>query len=441
MDTPRLRHPALSSAPFRDFRDVTAYLDSLGMFHTDMSLNRIRRALTELGLTRPPYVVVQILGTNGKGSTAAFLASLCAVHDCVTGLYTSPHFVSPLERIRIDGNTLTEDQWLEAANVLSASARHLTYFEWLTALATLLFRQHRVDVAIFEAGLGGRHDATTALDADLLCFTPIAVDHADILGKTLGEIAADKAGAMRGGAAALTAEQFPEAEKRLKASAQRHRIRLEQTRSLTRDMGMPQDLSVNSPLRLKLQGPHQLVNAGLALAAWHHLALLLGREANNRERQRQGLERAFEPGRLQILPGNGRLPDMILDGAHNPHGMKALTTALSCMGVRPSCAVFSCLADKNWRASAALLKRFLGSAPVFIPTLQNPRAASGTKVNTVWNSALPRTAISAENLARALSALNGVAGISPERPALLTGSLYLLAEFYALHPSALVGGK
>lgn len=183
---------------FGNFNDIQKHLDSLGLFHMDMGLSRVRRAMAALGLTRPPFRVVQILGTNGKGSTAAFLASLCTAHGCKTGLYTSPHFVSPEERIRIDGTPWPGARWPEPANAVMAAAPDLTYFEFLTVLALLVFAREKAEVAILEAGLGGRYDATTAVDADMLCFTPMAMDHKDVLGPTLTHIATDKAGAVRG---------------------------------------------------------------------------------------------------------------------------------------------------------------------------------------------------------------------------------------------------
>ncbi|MDR2574648.1 MAG: bifunctional folylpolyglutamate synthase/ dihydrofolate synthase [Desulfovibrio sp.] len=416
---------------FKAFGETLEYLDSLGLFHMDLSLERVRQALADLGLERPPFVAVQVLGTNGKGSTASFLASLCTAHGCRSGLYTSPHFVSPLERIRIDGQPPSEEQWLQAANALCRRSRPLTYFEWLTALAALLFRENKADVAILEAGLGGRYDATTALKADILCFTPIAMDHGNILGRTLLRIATDKAAAIRDGAVVVTAAQYPSAADCLAHAARKNNAPLHQARPLPR----------GSRLESGLAGPHQLINAGLALAAWRLLAPMLGCDADNAEKQEQGLRNAFLPGRMQCLTGCGEYPDMLLDGAHNPHGMKALVEALRDAGIRPACAVFTCLADKDWRPAAMLLKRYLGGAPVYIPTLRNPRAVPAGEAASVWNSTAPQTARPVDDLSGALSALNGITATSSVRPVLLTGSLYLLAEFFALYPAALTGAN
>jgi dihydrofolate synthase/folylpolyglutamate synthase len=414
---------------FADCSQVLDYLDGLGLFHTDLSLERIRAALAALNLERPPFVTAQILGTNGKGSTSAFLASLCTAHGLRTGLYTSPHFVSPLERILVDGLQLPANEWLQAANILGKYRGPLTYFEWLTVLAALLFKRNNVEAAILEAGLGGRNDATTALAADVICYTPIAMDHKDILGNTLRRIAADKAAAIRGQVPVITVEQYPQAARCLRETAQRQGSPLYPAQPLPRD----------SPLKPTLAGPHQLINAGLALAAWRVLAPGLNREADNADKQKQGLRDAFLPGRMQAIAGCPEYPALLLDGAHNPHGMKALLEALDDAGIRPSHAVFSCLADKDWRPSAMMLKRFLGDVPVYIPPLNNPRAACAQETAEVWNSASPRTARTVESLSAALAALRRAPQSTASGPVLLTGSLYLPAEFLTLYPAVLTG--
>ncbi|MDR2695925.1 MAG: bifunctional folylpolyglutamate synthase/dihydrofolate synthase, partial [Deltaproteobacteria bacterium] len=164
------------------YQDVLAHLDTLGMFHMDLRLERMERGLRALGLLSPPYAVAQVLGTNGKGSTASFLASLGKAHGIKTGLFTSPHLISPRERIRINGEMLSEERWVELARrVLPAVPEH-TWFECVCLMAVLAFAEEGVGLAVMEAGLGGRSDATSALPANLTCFTPIGYDHMDVLG-------------------------------------------------------------------------------------------------------------------------------------------------------------------------------------------------------------------------------------------------------------------
>lgn len=423
--------------PFRSFQDVCEHLDALGMFHMELGLGRIRRVLAALGLERPPFTVVQVLGTNGKGSTCAFLASLCAAHGVRTGLYTSPHFVSPEERIRVDGEPLPGDRWPELANAVMAAAgdEHPTYFEFLTALALLAFREASVEVAILEAGLGGRNDATTAVTADLLCFTPIAMDHAAVIGPTLAHIARDKAAAIRSRAPVCSAPQYPLAAAELAAAAAKHGA----------EITVAAPLAPNWLPRLGLAGAHQLVNAALALAAWHELAPLLGNSPDDAATE-LGLARAFLPGRLQFLPRTADHPALLLDGAHNPHGMQALLSAFrrsDAAGApplpQPAAIIFSCLGDKDWESSAAMLRRHFPQTPVLVPALENPRAADAAEVAAFFAalSSAPATPFSGEGaLGHALAACAAICA-PRAAPALITGSLYLLAEFFGRYPQHL----
>ena len=420
---------------FSTHTDIQRHLDGLGLFHMDMDLGRMRRALAALDLARPPFVVAQVLGTNGKGSTSAFLASLALAHGCRVGLYTSPHFVSPTERIRIGGpeqpicTPWPAERWVESANQVMAAAPDLTYFEFLTVLALLSFAREGVELAVLEAGLGGKHDATTAVAADLLCYAPIALDHKDIIGPTLADIAADKAAAIRSAAPVCSVTQFPEAAKALENAARAHKA------STFRATPAP------AGLRLGLNGPHQRINAGLALAAWQQLAPMLHKNAEDASAQARGLAQAFMPGRLQRLPGTDTLPPLLLDGAHNPHGMAALIKALRAEGIKPAAAIFSCLADKDWLPAAQMLKHYLGEAPMFVLTLDNHRAAAADDIAEACNSLPPATVQALPQgpqvLAQALELARALPAVSEARPVLMSGSLYLLSEFFTMYPQGL----
>lgn len=416
----------IRQTPFTRFEDVEAHLAEVGLFHQDLRLERMYRSLKALELSRPPFPVVQILGTNGKGSTAAFLANLCRTHGYKTGLYTSPHFVSMQERIQIDGQPVLSSLWAAQANRIMAVAPDLTYFEFLTVLALLLFRELDVDVAVLEAGLGGRHDATTAIDADLLCFTPIAMDHMDVLGKSLESIAADKAAAIRGTAPVCTAIQFPQALDILQSACAAQGAPLIQS----------QPLPTDSTKHWLLRGEHQQGNAGLALCAWRRLAPLLDLPIKDSIRQQEALAHAFVPGRLQFVEKTAYHPALLLDGAHNPHGMRSLTRILEEEDIRPSAVIFSCLGDKDWHAVVQQLKASIGRCPILIPHLNNPRAADNHIVTSFWNSvATGAEAMAVSDTATALMLAD--ASNSTGNPVLVTGSLYLLAEVFALFPHLL----
>src|SRR5687767_10729888 len=188
-----------------NFNEATAYLLSLGHETLAMKLGlvNIERLLTALGNPQKEFAAVQIAGTNGKGSTAIVLDSICRSAKIDTGLYTSPHLISITERIRISGHDIEPEHFARLTARVKQAAEELvqedelqtlpTFFEHVTAIALLAFREAGVRLAILETGLGGRLDATTAARADIVAVTPIAMDHQEYLGQTLGEIAAEKA--------------------------------------------------------------------------------------------------------------------------------------------------------------------------------------------------------------------------------------------------------
>lgn len=430
----------MNSSPFSSCSDILHHLDGRGFFHMDLSLHRMEAALRELGLTRPPFQVVQVLGTNGKGSVSTFLASLAQAHGLKVGLYTSPHFVLPDERLRIDGQPLPCASWVDAANEVVRCGPELTYFEFLTVLAVVLFARAGVSLAVMEAGLGGRYDATTALAADALAYVPIAMDHASILGPTLRHIAADKAAAIRSPAPVFSALQFPVAAGELRAAAERQGAPLTEVAPL--DKGLP----------LGLSGEHQRSNAALALAVWRFMAPRLGLSPDDGAAQARGLAEAFIPGRLQwvegvCLPGEEdvSLPPLLLDGAHNTHGMLALVRHLRERGLHPRAVLYSCLGDKEWQSAASLLHGQTGDAPVFVPGLHNERAADAREVAHLFNAQRPGSARVTESVLEALR-LAATSPVPPGvaaacSPVLVCGSLYLLSELYAVLPRLLHGSR
>lgn len=415
---------------FTTYDDVMRHLNALGMFHMDLTLERMARGLRALGLERPPFRVAQIVGTNGKGSTATFLASLAMAHGKKTGLYTSPHFISPCERIRIDGMPLPPRCWPALARRVRQAEPRLTYFEFLTVLGVLAFAEAGVDVAVLEAGLGGHWDATTAVSADVVCFTPIGMDHEAVLGSTPAAIATDKACAMRPGVPALTGAQRPEVDACLSRAARDKGALLQHAEAVA---------ALPSGAPLGLAGPHQRGNALLALAAWVTLSQRCGWPEPVPDAVRLGLRKAFLPGRLQRVSAPGGRPgafaetpsDIILDGAHNPHGMASLRAALADDGITPGAVIFSCLADKNLENMLPSLHALAGRAPLLAPTIaDNPRAAPSAALAS-------RIGGKARALPHLRDALREAARIAGNRPVVVCGSLFLLAEFFMLYPQYL----
>lgn len=392
--------------------DLETWLSGRGLFHVQLGLERVKRALKLLNLENPPFKRVQTLGSNGKGSTCVFLETLARLDGAKTGLFTSPHFVSPKERILVNGLEVSDEIWLYAANSVFAAyddEPDLTYFEFLTVLALFIFRETAAEIAIMEAGLGGANDATSAIAYHARLYAPITLEHANVIGPTLSDIAKDKAAPMRDGAPTFSAPQFPAVrEEFAKAGAPRYVV----------PVGKPPGW----------RGDFQRVNAALALAAWRRLRPESALDEKD-------LSAAFFPGRLQYAPPAAEFPAVLLDGCHNPGGALAVLAYLR-SAPAPKALIFACLADKDWRTTLALLTRGLPPIPAYLPRLDNPRAENPKTVAaflaTLRDAPVLPLASSAEAFELAARDKSG-----DEAPILVTGSLYLLGEFYARYPSYL----
>jgi dihydrofolate synthase/folylpolyglutamate synthase len=365
------------------YAEAVARLTALrGGEHAGMrpGLERIEALCAALGHPERRYRLVQVGGTNGKGSVAVLLAAVLKSAGHRVGLYTSPHLVSFRERIRVNGEAIPEDQVVDGVEALGTLIARVdaTVFEATTALALDHFAREAVDVAVLEVGLGGRLDATTVGAPAATVIARVDYDHQAWLGETLADIAAEKAAIIRGGVA-LAAAQAPDAEAVLVRRAA--------------EVGVPlllsgRDLFVRvarrgldgqviacagpgwslADVRLGLLGSFQPENALLAVGA----ARVLGAgEAATRD----GLERARWPGRFQLIPRR-RVPGgwLVLDGAHNPGAAQALADSLrACFGQAPVTLVLGVSGDKDARAILAAL------APVarrlILTRAGSPRAA------------------------------------------------------------------
>lgn len=395
----------------KDFGTVTEFeqwLERKGLFHMELGLGRMSRALASLPALEAP--VVQVLGTNGKGSTCAFLDRICREHGLKTGLYTSPHFLSVRERILVNGREPCDALWLEGANIIRQLDDSLTYFEYLTLMAVHIFHASACDVVILEAGLGGANDATSAVPAAMHCFTPVAMDHAHIIGPGPGEIAKDKAAAIQPGRPVISAPQYNPARDILLRECSQKSSRIAFTEAIRQSCSM--------------NGQIQEINAAVAAAAWHELAVRLN-IAPDPEKISRGLAKAFIPGRRQFIGASREHGAIILDGGHNPHAIQALVKQLP----GPGAVIFSALADKDWGPGLAMLCRL--GCPILIPQLDNPRAAQADELAAFAENITP-------GRVRAFADLEAALAASLEfSPTLITGSLYLLAAFYSLFPQYL----
>ena len=408
-----------------------------------LDLGRITRVLGALGdphRAMPP--AIHVAGTNGKGSTLAFLRACLEADGRRVHAYTSPHLVSFRERFRLGSypkGRLADEAEIVAAmeHVMAVNAdAPLSFFEIATAAAFVLFADHSADAVLLETGLGGRLDATNVVMPALSVVTPIDMDHRDFLGSTLEAIAGEKAGIVKPRVPVVSAEQSGEALRPLERAAARARSRLmlggrdwtvheEQGRLVYEDGAGLLDL----PLP-RLPGRHQHRNAGLAVAALRALdrAVLTTPGSTALER---GIAAATWPARLQRLD-QGELADLIgtgelwLDGGHNPHAAAALATALAEMEERrprPLVLVCAMLSTKDPRA---FLERFIGLASRVV-TVPVRSSDSGIPSETLAETAA-MLGFAATACADLVEAIRLAAKADPAPRILVCGSLYLAGE-------------
>jgi dihydrofolate synthase/folylpolyglutamate synthase len=368
----------LSSSPLT--REILDRLELLGI---RLGLDSMRALLAALGSPQLGFPAVLVAGSNGKGSTSALLAAMAAAAGYRTGLYTSPHLETVEERLRIDGRAIAGDR-LGAllAEVVDCAERRLghspTYFEALTAAAFAWFAAERVDLAVVEVGLGGRLDATNLCEPVLSLITSISLEHQELLGDTLAQIAREKAGILRRGRAAVSWVEEPEAAAALRSAAaatgaELHAADREVAVAARRAAAWDgQDVALTTPegrreLKLRLLGRHQVHNLGLAVRA---AELLAGRgfPALDAGAVAAGAAACRWPGRLEAvaLP-NGRRA--LLDAAHNAGGAAVLADFLG--EVRPAAGaldvLFGVLGDKDAGEMlgrlAPLVRRFVFTTP------------------------------------------------------------------------------
>jgi dihydrofolate synthase / folylpolyglutamate synthase len=437
-------------------------------------LAHMRVLLEALNHPERKFPGVLIAGTNGKGSTAATLASILRASGLRTGLYTSPHLVRINERIRIRGTEISDDDFALLHDVVDRTAErlveegelpwHPSFFEMLTAIAFEYFAQNKVEIAVLEVGMGGRLDATNVIQPRVSVITDISLDHQKFLGNTVAEIAREKAGIIRSGGVVVTLPQQPQAndvigntilelgaqgvsavpyvppvspgsdryfvpsveEKPLIAEnpaecaedAEKSTPQTEVRISRYPLQVMGKQILVETPL----VGRHQLRNIALAIATAEvlsHQGFLITPEVIER-----GIRETRWPGRFQVMPSQGTAPECIFDVAHNPAGAWALRSTLSaCYEDRPLTFVFGAMRDKAIGEIAEIL--FPLAARVIATRADNPRSATADEIR----GAAARTGTDIEDaidVAAALDRARSLAG--PRGVVVLTGSIYIVGE-------------
>ncbi len=415
-------HGDIPGIPSRriSYKEVLAWLYGLQRFGIKLGLENIRRLLNELsrrndlqfGLGRlqaaAPCKVIHVAGTNGKGSVCAMIESICRAQGYRTGLFISPHLVTFRERIRVNGELISEDAVADGL----ATMRDLigdwdplpTFFEITTALALRYFCESKIDVVVLETGLGGRLDATNAIQPDVSVITPIDFDHEKWLGNTLADIAGEKAGIIKAGVPVVSAPQQPEANKVIRFRAAECGARLR----------FVNEAYSRSPVALS--GRHQKNNAAVAITAIQAANIHVDEGAIVR-----GLAAIEWPARFQKWDER-----TVIDGAHNPGAARVLTrTWREVFGDQKTTLVLAVLSDKDLRSICEALAPIAGS--VILPGIRSERAAPPEELAKVVSDITPALPCSiTPTVGDAL-----VLARAHPNPILITGSLHFAGEMLA----------
>ena len=428
-------------------------------------LEHMRALLAALEHPEKRFRSVLIAGTNGKGSTAATLASILRASGLRTALYTSPHLVRINERIRIDGEEISDDQFALLHDVVDRTAErlvedgelpwHASFFEMLTAIAFECFANSKVDIAVLEVGMGGRLDATNVVEPLLSVITDISLDHQKFLGNTIPEIAHEKAGIIRPNGVLVTLPQTREANdvigraaleaeataisavpfvppvspasprfwasRQSEAGLSRNRLAAPEQRGVMSRYPLSvlgQEIVVETPL----VGRHQLRNVALAIAAAEQLTTHFPTiTADSIER---GIRETRWPGRFQVAAGREGEPEFVFDVAHNPAGAWALRSTLSSVYEdRRLIFLFGAMRDKAIREIAEIL--FPLADRVIATRADNPRAATPEEIAEA--AARTRAEIElASDMASAITQARSAA--AADAVVVVTGSIYIVGE-------------
>lgn len=417
------------------YENTIEYLYGLRKHGMKFGLDNIRRLMSALGEPHKAFSSIHVAGTNGKGSTSAMIESLLRTNGTGTGLYTSPHLVSFTERIRVNGQEISEDAVIELAGEVRKVVSGIedfspTFFEVVTAMAFLHFKRMKVEWAVVEAGMGGRLDATNIILPEVSVITSIGMDHSEFLGDTLEAIAREKAGIIKQGVPLVAADQRPEVMGVIKQRCDESGAPLFKYNSdFSSELALTGTAAISLHYRgsreyrdvgLSLAGEHQIINAALAIKA---VELVSEKYPEMDCDIRKGLSKVAWPGRLEMIKEN---PPVLIDGAHNPHAAAALSSYLrGLLGAkyRRIIMVLGVMADKDLEG---ILKPLLPLASeILFASPAYGRAASVEKLAAVAG-AMGYASKSSDTVAGALHMAESLYG--PGDVIVVTGSFYTIGE-------------
>ena len=416
-----------------DFLEAQNYLEKVrSQKGIVLGLDTMRHLMAKLNNPQDKVKFIQIAGTNGKGSTAAYLTSILSEAGIKVGRYTSPAVFSSTEQYFACGSCISESEYAKGMTAVAEAAASLdgetpTAFEQETALAFWYFAKKGCELAILEAGLGGDMDATNIVTTTVCSIiTSISIDHCRILGNKISEIAAHKAGIIKPGAPVICIEQKEDAMEPIRAAAKAadtplyevHRDEVRQIFSDKRESIVFFREFEN--LHLKMLGSCQPENAALAVQA----ASVLSRSYPIEKKHiYDGIEKTRWGGRFELHSGS---PDIILDGAHNPDGIRRLRESVNQMfGVVPICYICGVLADKDYEKEIEIL--FGRASNVFTVTPPSPRAMKSTDLKAAIKERFPQLKVtsfdSEDGIEKAMEA-----AVSQNNPVVVCGTLTILAR-------------
>jgi len=416
------------------YPDSVRFLYSLGneMKSARLGLERISALLAGLGHPERACRYVHVAGTNGKGSVCAMIDAGLRAAGVRTGLYTSPHLVEPTERIQVNGDDVSSERFVAAFDRVHQTAErmidageldsHPSYFEAITAMAFVLFGEMAVETVVLEVGLGGRLDATNVVQPELCVITPIDYDHEAWLGSSLEQIAYEKAGILKPGMPAVFSRQRPEALAVLERRAAELGVPVTHTAGWrvtdleldARGSRFRAEGPVSVRVECPLAGEHQVENALTAVAALHQWGVPV-------EAVERGIPRAQWPGRLEMVSTS---PEIILDGAHNPAGIRALAGYIERFHAhRRRWLIYGAMRDKSLGEIAGILAPL--AEQIILTAPRSPRAMRPEALRGLLDHPCVRLA---EGLPQALEMAREAA---PDDVIFIAGSLFLVGEYLA----------
>lgn len=423
-----------------NFQQTVSYIESSMRFGCRPGLERTARLLELLGNPHKKLRCIHVAGTNGKGSATAIISNILKHAGYKVGTYTSPHLYKITERMAINGEQISEENFVKYANMVIDKIKYMkeqnmdvpTQFEMLTAMTFLYFEEMKVDVAVIEVGLGGMYDATNVIDSILSVITSISYDHVETLGGSIESIATEKAGIIKENTTTVLYPQlYKEAEKIVEAKCQEKNAKLikvdtEQGKLVEFDiMGQSFDYSYGETklggLKVPLLGDHQIKNSTVAITAAIELSKL-GYDIKE-EHIRKGLETVIWPCRLSVV---SKEPFIIIDGAHNEDGVNSLKSAITkYLSGRKIILLIGMLGDKNYSYAvqelAPLAYRIIASEPISTRALKAEQMADAIRK---YNENVEAEA----NIIKSIEKAKSLA--DKDSVVLICGSLYLAGSAY-----------